>query len=77
LRLIDSVDTATNDLMQQLIRNEFSGRTVLAVEHNLSNILDFDRIMVLDRGEIVEFDRPGALLGRDSSFKALYESLGK
>ncbi|KAH8589963.1 P-loop containing nucleoside triphosphate hydrolase protein, partial [Bisporella sp. PMI_857] len=43
-----SVDIATNVLMQQLIRNEFSGRTILAVEHSLSNVLDFDRIMVLD-----------------------------
>jgi ATP-binding cassette subfamily C (CFTR/MRP) protein 1 len=69
-----SVDTATNDLMQNLIRSEFKGRTILAVDHKLSNILDFDRILLLDMGRVVEYDEPKKLLARDSSFKALHTS---
>jgi len=72
-----SVDTDTNDVMQKIIRSEFKGRTILAVDHNLSNIVDFDKILLLDKGTIVEFDSPEKLLGRESAFKALYESSWK
>lgn len=60
--------------MQKLIRSEFRGRTILAVEHNLKNILDFDRIIVLDGGEVVEYGQPEELLEKASDFRALYES---
>ena len=37
----------------------------------MDNVLDYDRIAVLDTGSLVEFDTPAALLGRESAFKAL------
>ena len=63
--------------MQAIIRSEFRGKTILAVDHKLLNILDFDKILLLDQGAVVEFDTPDALLGRDSSFKALYTTSEK
>jgi len=63
--------------MQSIIRSEFTGKTILAVDHKLSNILDFDRILLLDKGAVMEFDTPEELLRKDSSFKALYKTLGK
>lgn len=69
-----SVDTKSDELMQQVIRNEFADCTIIAVAHRLDTILDFDRIALLSGGNLVEFDTPQALLGRDSAFKELYNS---
>lgn len=68
------MDVETNKLMQELIRGEFREHTIIAVEHNLDNILDYDRIAVFDTGRLVEFDSPASLLARESAFKALYTS---
>jgi len=68
-----SVDSETDKLMQCLIREEFANRTIIAVAHRLSTILDFDRVVVLQEGVIMECDSPKALLARQSAFRALYE----
>jgi len=57
-----AVDLETDDLIQATIRREFKGCTVLTIAHRLNTIMDYDRIMVLDKGRIVEFDSPQALL---------------
>ena len=68
-----SVDRRTDDLMQKIIREEFKGCTIIAVAHRLETILDFDRIAVLDRGQLKECDTPKDLLSRKSAFKELYD----
>ncbi len=57
-----AVDLETDDLIQATIRREFKGCTVLTIAHRLNTILDYDKIMVLDKGEIREFDSPRNLL---------------
>ncbi|KUJ07957.1 putative ATP-binding cassette transporter [Mollisia scopiformis] len=69
-----SVDTKSDDLMQQVIRKEFVGCTVIAVAHRLDTIMDFDRIALLSKGSLVEFDSPQALMARPSAFRELYNS---
>lgn len=69
-----NVDTKSDDLMQKVIRDEFSDCTIIAVAHRLDTILDFDKIALLSKGELTEFDTPKALLARDSAFKELYNS---
>ncbi|WPG98015.1 hypothetical protein R9X50_00079900 [Acrodontium crateriforme] len=69
-----SVDLATDEIMQKIIREEFDDCTIIAVAHRLDTILDFDMIATLEAGRLVEFDTPNALMARDSAFKALYES---
>ena len=59
-----AVDMETDDLIQATIRKEFDGCTVLTIAHRLNTILDYDKIMVLDKGHIKEFDSPNALLDR-------------
>ncbi|KAI8804937.1 P-loop containing nucleoside triphosphate hydrolase protein [Cladochytrium replicatum] len=61
-----SVDNETDELMQRAIREQMVGATILTVAHRLRTIIDYDRILVLDQGEIVEFDTPYNLLNPPS-----------
>ncbi|EJD37722.1 P-loop containing nucleoside triphosphate hydrolase protein, partial [Auricularia subglabra TFB-10046 SS5] len=56
-----NVDVATDALVQQLIREDFKDRTLLCIAHRLSTILYYDRILVVQDGELAEFDAPLAL----------------
>ncbi|XP_059476483.1 multidrug resistance-associated protein 1 isoform X3 [Neocloeon triangulifer] len=62
-----AVDLETDDLIQQTIRSEFKDCTVLTIAHRLNTILDSDRVVVLDKGKIIEFESPNALLQRKQS----------
>jgi len=57
-----SIDVATDTLIQQTIRSEFIVSTVITIAHRISTVLDYDRIMVLKQGKLVEFDTPKTLL---------------
>ncbi|XP_071638108.1 multidrug resistance-associated protein 1 isoform X5 [Temnothorax longispinosus] len=62
-----AVDLETDDLIQTTIRQEFKDCTVLTIAHRLNTILDSDRVIVLDKGLIVEYDSPEVLLRNPSS----------
>lgn len=68
-----SIDPMTERRFQHLMRNSFSGRTLIVIAHRLESILDFDRVALLDEGRLVEFDSPAALLGTNSRFRELVE----
>lgn len=53
-----SVDVETERVMQKIIKTEFDGYTVVAVSHRLDMIMDFDRVIVMDSGAIVEIVNP-------------------
>nr|APD26507.1 ATP-binding cassette transporter subfamily C member 1 X3 protein [Brachionus koreanus] len=69
-----AIDHNTDDLVQDTIRTAFSHCTMITIAHRLNTILDSDRIMVLDKGKIVEFDTPHNLL---SDKDGLFYSLAK
>ena len=56
-----SMDEETDSNIQKLIREEFGRCTVLTIAHRLNTILDYDRVVVLDRGEVREVGQPSAL----------------
>ncbi|KAJ5200204.1 hypothetical protein N7472_005408 [Penicillium cf. griseofulvum] len=58
-----SVDQETERVMQDTVRSEFKGFTVIAVAHRLEMIMDFDRVVVMDTGKIVEIGNPEVLKG--------------
>ena len=62
-----SIDHNTDEIIQETIRSSFADCTMLTIAHRLNTILDSDRIMVLDKGRIVEFDTPKNLLTNKSS----------
>lgn len=53
--------------IQRTIREEFAGAIVVTIAHRLRTVLDYDRIMVLGAGEIVEFDTPSVLVKKPGS----------
>ncbi|XP_062603569.1 multidrug resistance-associated protein 1-like, partial [Saccostrea cucullata] len=57
-----AVDVETDELIQRTIKSEFSDCTVLSIAHRLNTVMDYDRIMVMDKGLIVEFGAPQKLL---------------
>jgi ABC-type multidrug transport system fused ATPase/permease subunit len=48
--------------IQKTIREELSSALVITIAHRLKTIIDYDRILVLDAGQIAEFDEPRVLL---------------
>jgi len=72
-----AVDLETDQLIQRTIRTVFRDCTVLTIAHRINTIMDSDRVMVLDKGVIVEFDTPAALLERPTSiFRGMAAAAG-
>ncbi|VVC94160.1 unnamed protein product [Leptidea sinapis] len=57
-----NVDPQTDELIQKTIRHIFSSCTVLTIAHRLNTIMDSDRVLVMNKGEVAEFDHPYTLL---------------
>jgi ABC-type multidrug transport system fused ATPase/permease subunit len=57
----------TDDLIQETIRKEFSSSTIVTIAHRLNTIIDYDRVIVMNKGQIAEFDTPKALLEDSNS----------
>ena len=66
-----------DDLLQKAIRKEFADCTVITIAHRINTILDSDIIMVLEQGQLVEFDKPEVLLANPQSiFKSFAKQSG-
>ncbi|KAJ5526984.1 ABC multidrug transporter [Penicillium frequentans] len=73
-----SVDYETECVMQEIVRAKFKDYTVISVSHRLDMIMDFDRVVVMDMGEIVEIGTPAVLKGIPGSrFADLVRAGGK
>lgn len=72
-----AVDRETDKIIQETIRTAFKDRTILTIAHRIDTVLDSDKIMVLDKGEVKEFDTPDNLLkNKESLFYGLCEKGG-
>ncbi|KAK7987123.1 hypothetical protein PG988_002111 [Apiospora saccharicola] len=71
-----SVDCETEQRMQRLLDERFTGKTVIAIAHRLDTILDYDTVVVMDNGRVAECGRPRSLLlAGDSLFGRLYRDM--
>lgn len=62
-----NVDVETDKLIQGVVRTAFKDFTILTIAHRIDTILDSDRIMVLDQGNLIEWDSPQRLLEDENS----------
>nr|QWN59135.1 ATP-binding cassette C transporter [Rehmannia glutinosa] len=63
-----SVDSATDEVLQKIISQEFKDRTVVTIAHRIHTVIDSDLVLVLSDGRIAEYDTPAKLLERENSF---------
>ncbi|KAF9329230.1 hypothetical protein BG006_007662 [Podila minutissima] len=69
-----AIDLETDALVQKIIRQKFCDCTILTIAHRINTVMDSDRIMVLDQGQVAEFDTPANLLADQGS---IFYSLAK
>jgi ABC-type multidrug transport system fused ATPase/permease subunit len=73
-----SVDNETDARIQECIRHVFRNATVLTIAHRLRTIADYDKVLVLDHGQVVEYGAPNALLQDESGwFRSMCEETGE
>jgi ATP-binding cassette subfamily B protein len=68
-----ALDTESEQLIQAALEDVMQGRTVLAIAHRLSTLRHFDRIIVMDRGRIVDDGSPFALAHRPGPYRDLLD----
>lgn len=72
-----AVDVQTDAMLQATLRGPlFANRTIVTVAHRINTIMDSDRVVVLDKGEVVEFDTPAELIRRKGVFWGLVREAG-
>ncbi|KAI4962717.1 hypothetical protein ZWY2020_025902, partial [Hordeum vulgare] len=72
-----SIDSATDAILQAVIRQQFTSCTVITIAHRVPTVTDSDRVMVLSYGKLLEYDTPIKLLeDKQSAFAKLVGVLG-
>lgn len=76
-----SVDFATDKEIQSAIQREFENSTVVCIAHRLNTIITYDKVLVLDHGQVIEYDTPANLLddshGKKTHFREMCERSGE
>ncbi len=71
-----SIDYATDAKIQDTLR-EVKGSTIITIAHRLQTIVDYDKVLVLDKGKVVEYDAPWDLIEREHGiFRGMCEMSG-
>ncbi|MEQ2232012.1 Canalicular multispecific organic anion transporter 2 [Ilyodon furcidens] len=71
-----AIDLETDDLIQSTIRTQFEDCTVFTIAHRLNTIMDYTRVLVLDKGQIAEFDTPTNLISKRGIFYGMAKDAG-
>ncbi len=69
-----SVDTETEKEIQKALDNLVQGRTTIAIAHRLSTLRKANRLVVMDRGEVLEVGSHDELIGRQGAYWRLYQA---
>lgn len=71
-----AVDGAMDAAIQKVIREQFSGATILVVAHRLLTVADFDSILVMSDGQVAEFGPPAELMAKKGVFWSMVQQSG-
>ncbi|CAH0557528.1 unnamed protein product [Brassicogethes aeneus] len=72
-----NMDPETDALLQNTIKENFKNCTVFTIAHRLHSIIECDKVLVLDRGNVLEYDHPKTLLkNREGSFSKMVQQSG-
>ncbi|TSK14589.1 Canalicular multispecific organic anion transporter 2 [Bagarius yarrelli] len=71
-----AIDLETDNLIQSTIRTQFEDCTVFTIAHRLNTIMDYTRVLVLDKGQIAEFDTPVNLITKKGIFYGMAKDAG-
>ncbi|MBS1190077.1 MAG: transporter ATP-binding protein [Rhodocyclaceae bacterium] len=69
-----SVDTETEKEIQKALDNLVRGRTTIAIAHRLSTLRQADRLVAMDRGQVVEVGSHDELMAREGHYYRLYQA---
>lgn len=71
-----SIDYATDAKIQDTLR-AVKGSTIITIAHRLQTVIDYDKVLVLDKGEVIEYDSPWKLLSNENGiFHGMCEMSG-
>ena len=71
-----SIDYATDGKIQDTLR-DVKESTILTIAHRLQTIIDYDKVLVLDKGKVIEYDPPWELISREGGiFRGMCEMSG-
>uniref|UniRef100_A0AAR2KJ02 ATP-binding cassette, sub-family C (CFTR/MRP), member 3 n=1 Tax=Pygocentrus nattereri TaxID=42514 RepID=A0AAR2KJ02_PYGNA len=71
-----AIDLETDDLIQSTIRTQFEDCTIFTIAHRLNTIMDYTRFLVLDKGQVAEFDTPVNLITQKGIFYGMAKDAG-
>uniref|UniRef100_A0A665WWK1 ATP-binding cassette, sub-family C (CFTR/MRP), member 3 n=1 Tax=Echeneis naucrates TaxID=173247 RepID=A0A665WWK1_ECHNA len=71
-----AIDLETDNLIQSTIRTQFEECTVFTIAHRLNTVMDYTRILVLDKGQVAEFDTPTNLISQRGIFYSMAKDAG-
>ncbi|KAI2783318.1 abc transporter [Daldinia loculata] len=72
-----SVDHETDVRMQQIIRSEFAGSTIITIAHRLRTIIDYDQVIVMEEGKVIEAGSPRDLIDIEGAFWGMLKNSGE
>lgn len=71
-----NVDSRTDKLLQEAVAKSFQGATIIAVAHRLDTVIDYDRILVLGHGAVLEYGTPHELIEKGGDFASMVSDTG-
>uniref|UniRef100_A0A4W4HCM0 ABC-type glutathione-S-conjugate transporter n=1 Tax=Electrophorus electricus TaxID=8005 RepID=A0A4W4HCM0_ELEEL len=71
-----AVDLETDALIQSTIRSQFEDCAVLTIAHRLNTVMDYTKVIVMDKGHIVEMDSPSNLIAQSGQFYRMCREAG-
>ena len=71
-----NVDFETDQFIQQTLKDKFKDSTVFTIAHRLATIMDYDKVVVMDQGKVVEFGDPYLLIVNNEDDDAITNKEG-